>query len=194
MTKKYYKILEIPDNSSKSEIHSAYIRLAKRYHPDVGGDIEKFLIMQKAYNNIIKNPAKITADEDKQMEVAAAHSLYKRKMYTRSGAILRNYLLNNKNDIAANLLYAKIMKEFGKLHDAEEHLKKVIDEEPFNINALLELASIYKNIGLTGRATAVLQKAVKWDKNNKKALKMLEELNERQTISLKTLFRNKRKA
>ena len=194
MTKKYYRILEIPDNSSKSEIHSAYIRLAKRYHPDAGGDIEKFLVMQEAYNNIIKNSTKIKADKGKKIEVAEAHSLYKRKMYTRSSAILRNYLLNNKNDMAANLLYAKIMKEFGKLHDAEEYLKKVIDEEPYNIHALLELASIYKNIGLKSRAAAVLQKAIKWDRNNKKALKMLEELNKHQTISLKTLFRKKKKA
>lgn len=194
MTKKYYKILEIPDNSSKSEIHSAYIRLAKRYHPDVGGDIEKFLVMQNAYNNIIKSSTKIGTDKDKKMEVAAAHSLYKRKMYTRSSIILRNYLLNNENDIAANLLYAKIMKEFGKLHDAEEYLKKVIDKEPYNIHALLELASIYKNIGLKSRAATVLQQAIKWDKDNEKILKMLEELNERQTISLKTLFRKKKKA
>ena len=35
MTKDYYKILHISENSTQEEIKSAYRRLARKWHPDV---------------------------------------------------------------------------------------------------------------------------------------------------------------
>ena len=46
MTKDYYKILDIPEFSTKDEIKNAYRHLARRWHPDVAGSspdvIKKF--------------------------------------------------------------------------------------------------------------------------------------------------------
>ena len=50
MTKRdYYEILEISKTSSKEEIKKAYKKLALQYHPDKGGDAEKFKELSEAY-------------------------------------------------------------------------------------------------------------------------------------------------
>ena len=41
--KNYYQELGLEKNASKIEIKSAYRSLAKKYHPDTGGNKEKFL-------------------------------------------------------------------------------------------------------------------------------------------------------
>lgn len=47
MLKDYYAILEVPLNSSKSEIKKSYRRLAKKWHPDVNQDVDTTTKMQE---------------------------------------------------------------------------------------------------------------------------------------------------
>jgi molecular chaperone DnaJ len=47
--KDYYKILGVPPDASPEEIRQAYYRLAHKYHPDKGGDQEKFKEINEAY-------------------------------------------------------------------------------------------------------------------------------------------------
>jgi len=49
MGKDYYKILGVPRDASEEEIKKAYRRLAHKYHPDKGGDEEKFKEINEAY-------------------------------------------------------------------------------------------------------------------------------------------------
>ena len=63
MAKSYFAILEISSNATPDEVHSAYRRLAKAYHPDhYGGGSEPFQQIQEAYS-ILGNPAKRKAYE-----------------------------------------------------------------------------------------------------------------------------------
>jgi curved DNA-binding protein CbpA len=56
MSKNYYIILGIPENSSPEDIRAAYRRLAKEYHPDhYGKNQAPFQILQEAYS-ILSNP------------------------------------------------------------------------------------------------------------------------------------------
>jgi len=55
--KDYYKILGVSRNASQEEIKKAYYRLAHKYHPDKGGDPEKFKEINKAYQ-ILSDPEK----------------------------------------------------------------------------------------------------------------------------------------
>ena len=50
--KNYYEELGINKKASKSEIKSAYRLLAKKYHPDKGGDKDKFLEIQSAWETL----------------------------------------------------------------------------------------------------------------------------------------------
>lgn len=50
MTKDYYKTLGIARNATKEEIKKAYRKLAHQYHPDKGGDEQKFKELNEAYH------------------------------------------------------------------------------------------------------------------------------------------------
>lgn len=55
--KDYYKILGVPRDASPEEIKKAYYRLAHKYHPDKGGDEEKFKEINEAYQ-VLSDPEK----------------------------------------------------------------------------------------------------------------------------------------
>ncbi|MBU1102764.1 molecular chaperone DnaJ [Patescibacteria group bacterium] len=57
MSEDYYKILGISKNASPDEIKRAYRRLAQQFHPDKGGDPEKFKEVNEAYQ-VLSDPQK----------------------------------------------------------------------------------------------------------------------------------------
>lgn len=67
MTKDYYKILHISENSTQEEIKSAYRRLARKWHPDIAGNSEdviaNFKDINEAYETLSNDIKK--ADYDK---------------------------------------------------------------------------------------------------------------------------------
>jgi hypothetical protein len=64
--KNYYKILEIDDLASLTEIHSAYRRLAKFYHPDVNPHYvhadEMFKLVNEAYGVLSNSQKRMAYD------------------------------------------------------------------------------------------------------------------------------------
>ena len=57
MAKDYYKSLGIARNAGKDEIKKAYRELAHKYHPDKGGDAERFKEINEAYS-VLSNDEK----------------------------------------------------------------------------------------------------------------------------------------
>ncbi len=57
MTKNLYEELGLNTNANKGEIKSSYRRLVKKHHPDTGGDKDKFLAIQNAWE-ILNDPSK----------------------------------------------------------------------------------------------------------------------------------------
>ena len=63
MAKSYFAILEVTSDATPDEVHSAYRRLAKAFHPDhYGGDSEPFQQIHEAYS-VLGNPDKRKAYE-----------------------------------------------------------------------------------------------------------------------------------
>jgi curved DNA-binding protein len=59
-----YRILGVNRNSSDSDIKSAYRQLAKKHHPDKGGDSEHFANINAAYDNIKDHNARQNFDNE----------------------------------------------------------------------------------------------------------------------------------
>ena len=52
MKKNFYKELGLEKNATKSEIKSSYRSLVKKHHPDAGGEKERFLAIQNAWETL----------------------------------------------------------------------------------------------------------------------------------------------
>jgi hypothetical protein len=62
----YYKILELPCNSSVEEIKKAYRKKARLYHPDINQSIDAkdlFISATEAYEFLLANHEKIQSDD-----------------------------------------------------------------------------------------------------------------------------------
>jgi curved DNA-binding protein CbpA len=53
----YYAILGIRSDASPDEVRASYRRLARRHHPDVGGESSAFQALQEAYEEL-SDPAR----------------------------------------------------------------------------------------------------------------------------------------
>ncbi|MDO5045012.1 MAG: DnaJ C-terminal domain-containing protein [Coriobacteriia bacterium] len=56
-TKSYYDVLGVSKNASSDEIKKAFKKLAVKYHPDAGGDEDKFKEISEAYE-VLSDPKK----------------------------------------------------------------------------------------------------------------------------------------
>lgn len=65
MEKNFYKELGLEKNATKSEIKSSYRSLVKKHHPDAGGEKNKFLAIQIAWETL-NDPIK-KKEYDKQL-------------------------------------------------------------------------------------------------------------------------------
>ena len=89
MIKNFYKQLGLKHNATRAEIKSAYRLLAKKYHPDTGGDNEKFLALQLAWETL----------NDPQKKAIYDQSLINDKSYpVRDNQNLSSDLKNKKNN------------------------------------------------------------------------------------------------
>ena len=52
MTKNFYEELGLKENATQSEIKSSYRRLVKQHHPDAGGEKDRFLSIQDAWETL----------------------------------------------------------------------------------------------------------------------------------------------
>ena len=65
MKKNFYEELGIKKNATKSEIKSSYRSLVKKHHPDAGGNKDRFISIQNAWETL--NDPLLKAKYDKQI-------------------------------------------------------------------------------------------------------------------------------
>jgi len=62
-----YKVLGVDRNADERTIKKAYFDMAKRHHPDKGGDVEEFKKIQKAYDVLGTNDSRSFYDQTGQI-------------------------------------------------------------------------------------------------------------------------------
>ncbi len=60
----YYEILGVSKSTSADDIKKAYRNLAMKYHPDKGGDAEKFKEIDEAYKFLINKKESFSPSSD----------------------------------------------------------------------------------------------------------------------------------
>ena len=95
----YYKVLGIDETSSTEEVRKAYLKLAKRYHPDRNNDDEislvKFTLINEAYSILgnLENRLNYRIELQKREHIHEQAKI-KMKMNKKDGI---NEAKNNKN-------------------------------------------------------------------------------------------------
>jgi len=92
--KNFYKQLGLKKNANKAEIKSAYRLLAKKYHPDTGGDNEKFLDLQLAWETLSDPQKKVIYD--KKLSDNESYAMSENNNWSSE---LKNNSINKDQDI-----------------------------------------------------------------------------------------------
>jgi curved DNA-binding protein len=75
----HYNTLGIANTATTSDIKLAYRKLAKKHHPDLGGDIEKFQKISEAYE--VLNDSDKKTQYDNSLNRSAPHPNFSEEMY-----------------------------------------------------------------------------------------------------------------
>lgn len=70
----YYEILQVSPNAEIEVIQAAYKRLARKYHPDVGGSQEQMVLLNEAYIVLSEPPSRQAYDAKNKNENSAMQS------------------------------------------------------------------------------------------------------------------------
>jgi tetratricopeptide (TPR) repeat protein len=212
----YYQILGITKQASEEDIKKAYFQLARKFHPDRfdrstpaldRAKIEDvFDKITKAYHTLtnrelrkvydIKTPAAGADDRGKDVFKKAdtkfrqAKTLYGQGRFEDAIVLLEEVIRLNKTKGGYFLLLALTeMKIPAFRRKAEEHFIKAIELEPWNPECHVGLGMLYRQEGMTLKATKQFKKALEYDAEHETALKELEALTgEKKKTGLKGLF------
>ncbi len=119
-----YKILGIKKNATQEEIRKAYIELAKKYHPDHGGDEDKFKEISEAYRILSNEEEKDFYDKYNMPFGSDSYRKYEEFIsYIRSYIDEKATLLET---IEPNKIIFKLKISIRNLQKENKHLKRII--------------------------------------------------------------------
>ena len=99
MKKNLYETLGVGKNASKEEIKGKYRKLAKRFHPDCGGDTEKFKNICEAYKTLIDDDLRSHYDTTGETEKVDEGHILKTAMNMISATFVGMFENDRNNDI-----------------------------------------------------------------------------------------------
>ena len=197
----YYSILGLTKSATVSEIKSAYLRLARQYHPDrFQTEKEKkeandrFSLLTQAYKVLSGEQAKQDYDQSlhldsggKPIESATlvqaknafrrALVLLKQEDYWRAANLLR--MANRYDpDKAIYLSYLGLALVHTKQYAQEglEKLHEAMKKELFNPTIYINLALAHEKTGDREKAIHFYREALNWDAKNQTAIRELGRL------------------
>jgi curved DNA-binding protein CbpA len=108
----FYQILGLEQDATKEEIYEKYLKMSLIYHPDKGGDAEKYRQVNLAYN-VLKNPENRQKYND---ALATTHDQLKRAERETS---YRNFEINPEFTTDGKFDNTKFMEHFVKEHKGD---------------------------------------------------------------------------
>ena len=142
--KNYYKELGLKQNATRNEIKSAYRLLAKKYHPDTGGDNEKFLALQLAWETL-NDPHK-KAIHDKSLFNNESYIVSKNENWSSELKNKKNNSTNKDQDIKdwIKKIYNPINRFISQvIKPLNDEIKK-LSADPYD-DELMDAFSSYLN-------------------------------------------------
>ena len=126
----FYEVLGVSPDASEDEIKTAYRELCRKYHPDKGGDEEKFKAVSEAYETLGDAARRALYDQTGLSEEKALSEV-EGLVVSRFQECLKEELLRSDDDqrMEVSPLY-EIKKDFeGQQRDLEKVMEKFDDQE-----------------------------------------------------------------
>jgi curved DNA-binding protein CbpA len=195
----HYQVLGVPPDADLEKIKQSYFKLAKKYHPDLFDrnlPLEMRVSIEEVFDHITKaykvlgddqerkqydkSQAKSDVPDQKNLQQRAdlnynrAVALFKRGKYDDARILLKEAVrLNSKKGSFYLLLAMSESKLSQYRREAEEDFLKAIKLEPWNVDSYVGLGLMYKQEGLQVKAEKQFRMALKFDPENRTALKEL---------------------
>jgi DnaJ-class molecular chaperone len=116
----FYALLEIPVGADRQHIRLAFMRLAKRHHPDVGGSTATMQSLNVAYRTLIDPTAKAAYDL-----VHSFHSgITKPSDYSYAEG-RRVHDLNDMSDDEIDSFLDTVLNEYSRPKDKESFVDRL---------------------------------------------------------------------
>jgi len=143
MIKNFYKQLGLKNNATKTEIKSAYRLLAKKYHPDTGGDNEMFLSLQLAWETLNDPHKKAIYDKSLNDE---SYNISKNKNWSTDLKHKKNNSTNKDQDIKdwIQKIYNPINRFISQVTKSLNDEIKKLSADPYD-DELMDAFSAYLN-------------------------------------------------
>ena len=188
-----YELLEVSPNASAEEIKSAYLRLAKQWHPDRFTGAEKasaevrFRELNEAYT-AVKDPARRPMVPAPQPGVSKpeppppsgpqektakdwydeAKAAFDRNDLGRALALVQYAIRQDTRQAAFHTLQGQAQERMGDGRKALKSYEAAIALNPKDADTLIRMADIYLMEGLKARAESTLQAARRLAPNHRR--------------------------
>jgi hypothetical protein len=139
----YYKLLGLNSSASQSAIRAAYLKLAKNYHPNRGGNVNKFKFLGQAYE-VLKNEES-------------------RKKYDEQATIANNKPILAITDPSVKAALAATAELGGEAAAAGAKVEQALQQNPKSLNALRQAsaaAAAAKETAASAEHKSILERLV----------------------------------
>jgi len=144
MEKNFYDELDLKKNATKSEIKSAYRSLVKQHHPDAGGEKERFLAIQNAWETL-NDPIKKAEYDNKFSSISSYDSLNENWEEKFNSEKYNSSIKDKEVETWIKEIYTPINRLISQIIKPLNHEIKELSADPYD-DQLMENFCSYINL------------------------------------------------